>query len=36
MNDTKNIIPYELRENDNFLNMVATDLSKDSSPEAEP
>lgn len=35
MNETKNIIPYELRENDNFINMVAVDLSRDFSPEAD-
>lgn len=34
-NETKNIIPSELKENDFFLNLIAVDLSNDNTPEAE-
>lgn len=35
MNETKNIIPYELQDNDFFLNMIAVDLSNDNTAEAD-
>ena len=34
-NETKNIIPSELKENDFLLNLIAVDLSNDNTPEAE-